>query len=65
MLNILHYFHVIYGQAYLPNEPNKLGRTDSIVIPFSLREQDSSQTRQFTDMVFEDSSPTHIFYAKI
>ena len=22
-------------------------------------------TRQFTDMVFEDSSPTHMFYAKL
>ena len=33
MLNILHYFHVIYVQAHLPNEPNKLWRTDSIVIP--------------------------------
>ena len=31
MLNILHYFHVIYVQAHLPNEPYKLWRTDSIV----------------------------------
>ena len=28
-------FHVIYVQAHLPNEPNKLWRTDSIFIPFS------------------------------
>ena len=27
-------FHVIYVQAHLPNEPNKLWQTDSIVIPF-------------------------------
>ena len=34
MLNILHYFHVIYVEAHLPNEPNKIWRTDSIVIPY-------------------------------
>ena len=28
-------FHVIFVQEHLPNEPNKLWRTDSIVIPFS------------------------------
>ena len=28
--------------------------------PSPLKEQDSSPTRQFTDMVFEDSSPTDL-----
>ena len=38
MLNILHYFHVIYVQAHLPNEPNKLLKIKlKGKIPFAVR----------------------------
>ena len=39
----------------------------SLALPLMLYfgEQDISPTRQFTDTFFEDSSPTHMFYAEL